>query len=133
MKYYYSYKVRLVYFFIFTAVTLVQIFIFRIQTPSLYSFLFNLAIGPLFFFTLYFFLKSLFVPRLQLNKTEIVFSNFFKKAILIQDVRELSLNKNLVFISYVEDEKVKKVSLSIQQNDLDQSVYILNGKFHRVQ
>lgn len=68
-----------------------------------------------------------------MTRTEIVFSKFLKKVILIENVRELSLQKDLVFISYVEGGKVTKVSLSIQKNDLDQNVYILNGKLHRIE
>lgn len=132
MKYYDSYTVKSIYGAAFlTLSSILGLSINHQDELSLDLYWLSRLLIPIWFLSFVYFVKSVFIPRLQIFKTEIIIFGFKKQVLSMDQVKELSLNANFVFISYRENGQIKKINFSILKTSKLNHIYIFNGKFQK--
>lgn len=130
MKYYDSYLIKSILGFVFLILSsILGLFVFHQAGMSFDLYWASIILIPSWLLSSFYFYKSMFIPRLQIFRTEIIIFGFKRKVISLDNIKELSLNTDFVFISFKENYEIKKVSFSILKTSKLNRLYVFNGKF----
>ena len=125
-----SFKLQLIFGFIFLASFILLLVPISMQLGKHFSF--SLFV-PIFIFmstsfaSLFFFLRTILVPVLQIDQKEIMITRIKRFAIPLKDVKNIRVEATHVLVEFIKNGEVQQVKVSVEPGTLAHR--IKDGKF----
>lgn len=116
-----SFKLQLIFGFIFLASFILFLIPVSMQLGKHFSFVY---FAPIFIFmstsfvSLFFFLRTILVPVLQIDQKEIMITRVKRFAISLRDIRDIRVDATNLHLQFIKNGEIQQIKVSIEPGEL---------------